>query len=311
VKKISLLKKYISDAKYYARSWEREDAYRYVFKIKNDIIEAGFFIHYESGNVTKYVFELSTSYGCPVRCQHCASGSINTYRKVTADEIVAMYQYLLTDNDIDPYKKQLVTYSGIGEGSLQTRAIEEACGKIININTSTVFNFSTVGCDLSFFEFCDNLDNKLVVNCIQVTYLHFSQEKLTKLIPSHFGKKINFEELALTISKTKSRVRLNFVMIEGFNDDKNHWEEFIFKLQPCKSNITVRVSRLNTTEYSKLNGLSSPTLDKLVQLSKLLENNNIKNHIFTPEEDSNNMNCGQLIWSYNKELEPVSIIDVT
>lgn len=297
MRKMEVLNKYVSDSKYYARTWDREDAYRYVFKFGDDVIEAGFFIHYKNDLLVKYVVELSSSFGCPVGCLHCASGGIYNYRKLSSEEIVLMYDFLVLDNSVNSQVKLLITFSGIGEGALQSKEVFGASKLIFSKNESACFNFSTVGFNPKFLALCDRVSQVLPVNYIQVTYIHYEKEEFLKVVPSKYGSAFDFSSLVLGIEKTSSKVRLNFVMMSGVNDQKSHWEEFCKRMLPLLDKVIIRVSKLNPTEYSKKNGIKEPELKRLEMLDVYLKNKGFESHIFTPLKN-NNMNCGQLIWSY-------------
>lgn len=295
---ISLVEKLVSNSKYQARTWDYEDAFRYVFKINNNILEAGFFVHYKDNNPMKKVVELPTSYGCPVHCKHCASGALNSTKQLSDADIIEMFNYIAIDNNIKNNEKILVTYSGIGEGALQKNNLTIASKKITKDYRSSYFNLSTVGFDFSFIGFCENLSKEIQLNHIQVTYLHYDTETLEDIIPN--ARKLGFDFLNLVHAIKESRstkVRFNYVCIKGYNDSQIHWEEFTKRIEPVRDQVIVRVSRLNETEISKVNNLVSPEIDILYALEKYLLGRGFSTHVFTPEND-NTMNCGQLSWEY-------------
>lgn len=298
--RISLVKKIISESKYTARTWDREDAFRYVFSIMGNILEGAFFIHYKEDKILKYVIELSISYGCPIKCKHCASGAIDTVKQLTASEITEMFHYMTIDNNVASKQRILVTYSGIGEGALQRKNLKLASLKILNTHPKAYFNFSTVGYDASFISFCSDISKIIELNHIQITYLHYDTKELSKIIPNPDKLGFCFEELIHSIEKNDyNRSRINYILIEGYNDSQVHFNTFIKLIKEVKNKIIIRVSKLNDTSISIKNGLKSPPFETLVFLHSKLENEGFNTHIFTPETN-NNMNCGQLSWNYGK-----------
>lgn len=297
MRKLELLNKYTSKCDYYARTWDREDAYRYIFRFGSDVIEAGFFVHYKNNSIAKYVVELSTSFGCPVGCLHCASGGIKNYSKLSSEEIVMMFEFLILNNSIIPGVKLLITFSGIGEGALQSKEIFNASEVIYYKNKNVCFNISTVGFNSGFLRICDRFSKRIPINYVQITYIHYNNSDLIKIIPSKYGDIFDFESLVECIGSSKSRIRLNFVMMGGINDNLEHWAEFYSRISCIKKKVVVRISKLNPTKYSDLSGIVEPSIMKLEKFKAFLENKGVNCHIFTPLQN-NNMNCGQLVWEY-------------
>lgn len=294
---MELIEKHVSGSNYHARTWDREDAYRYIFRFGKNVIEAGFFVHYADNEIVKRVVELSSSYGCPVGCLHCASGAIQNYSRLSPDEIVEMFNYLVSDNKVEKTDRVLVTFSGIGEGALQSKQILSSSKTIFADYSGAYFNFSTVGYNPKFLKFCDSAAQEIPLNYIQLTYLHFDKAELASIIPTGYLNAYDFDSLVETIKSTSSRVRFNFVMFEGFNDTREHWVNLEKNISPIKEKIVLRISRLNETEYSLKNGLKKPEIETLNTAHKYFEKCGYETHVFTPETN-NNMNCGQLVWNY-------------
>jgi adenine C2-methylase RlmN of 23S rRNA A2503 and tRNA A37 len=298
---LNVITKKISSSAYSAISWNFEDAFRYVFNINGNVLEAGFFIHYLDGVYVKSVVELPISFGCPIKCRHCASGAIPLTKRLSASEIVSMYEFIQNDNILFSKRKVLVTYSGIGEGALQMENLNLASTAIFAMHPGTYFNLSTVGFDPQFIYYCESFSNKLPLNHIQVTYLHHETKKLLSIIPEAGTLGFDFSKLVHAIKESNSHhVRFNYVLIGGFNDGSRDWEDFIKKTESIKSQIIVRITRLNNTPTSLKNGLCSVSEHKMKQLHGLLIAHEYNCHIFFPEND-NTMNCGQLSWDYSTE----------
>lgn len=298
---IFLVKKILSNSNYTAKTWDREDAFRYVFKIKENILEGAFFIHYKDNKIIKYVVELPISYGCPIKCKHCASGAINSVTQLNSIDIVNMFDYISSDNKIKKSQKILVTYSGIGEGALQKKNLLQASIKIFYLYSKVYFNFSTVGYDPSFIKFCEDSSKIIPIHHIQITYLHFDNEQLSKIIPNPKKLGFNFSELVNAIFNSEFHgSRFNYVLISGYNDSEEHFNKFISLVEKIKNKVIIRVSRLNDTAVSLKNNLSSPPYETLNILYSKLIDNGFDTHIFTPETN-NNMNCGQLSWEYKNK----------
>ena len=287
-----------SSSKYVARAWDFEYAFRYVFEIDGKIVEAGFFIHYKNDEYVKSVVELPSSYGCPIKCQHCASGDILYSKQLLADEISSIYNYIHIDNLLLDKEKILVTYSGIGEGALQTKNIDKASQSIYKIHRGAYFNLSTVGFDVKFLDFCIEFSEKLKLNHVQITYLHHDLQKLIKIIPDAKKLGFNFELLVLAIKSSKLKaIRMNYVMINGFNDSLVDRIEFLEKTESIKEQIEIRISKLNETPVSAKNNLIPASKECVLEFVEklVLAGYNAKAFI---AENNNSMNCGQLSWNY-------------
>lgn len=295
---LTMLTKQVSSSAYSARTWDFEDAYRYIFEIDGNALEAGFFVHYLSGAYVKSVIELPISFGCPIKCRHCASGAIPFTKQLSGKQIAEMYEFIQKDNDLLSRERILVTYSGIGEGALQKDNLKKASVAIFGMHAGTYFNLSTVGFDPDFIGYCEQFAKELPLNHIQVSYLHHDILKLSSVVPDAARLGFDFSKLVHAIKVTDSRhVRFNYVLIRDFNDSTSDWDCFMEKVDSVKEQVIVRVSRLNNTPISLSNGLCAVPEETMLGLRDRLLSHGYNAHIFFPEND-NTMNCGQLSWDY-------------
>lgn len=72
------------------------------------------------------------------------------------------------------------------------------------------------------------------------------------------------------------------------------------KIQLLKDKIIFRITRINPTITAKNNNLITVDANKLKKISKFLTSKGWNNHIYMTEFNDN-LNCGQLIYDYNKK----------
>lgn len=293
---MQLIDKICKENNYQSKNWNKEVAYRYIIRIDDKIIEASCFYHYLDSNFVKVAIELPSSFGCSIKCKHCASGDISNTKQLVSSEIIEILEYIYFDQKVEMQTKCLVTYSGIGEGALNRYEIEKSIIEISKRYSNIYFTLTTIGCDLSYISFIDNLSSSINSHYLQITYLHYDVNSFNEIVRAKIN--YSFEDLLRAIENIKYiRPRLNFVMIKDFNDSLEHWNVFISKIESIKKKIVVRITSLNNTNQSKRFNLEPVDNKTLLDFSCLLMANEI--HCYCYFADNNdNFNCGQLIYNY-------------
>lgn len=293
-----LIEKLKNTNHYQSRNWNTEQATRYIFQIRNSILEASFFAHFWDTRFIKSVVELPTSFGCPVGCKHCASTLLSPVRQLSTQDIKRMAFFVLDDRSISFNDSFLVTYSGIGEGAFHRNRLKAASLLIYERFPKSYYTFTTVGFDPTFVEFCDDLARQLPCHYLQISYLHYNVTKLVELVPTVHQFKFDFERLVGQIKETRFiKVRLNYVVIKDFNDTPDHWEEFMKMIRGLESKIVLRISRLNETQASHYFNVQPPSYSVLTELSEKLNKAGFNAYAFA-SAFNDNLNCGQLAWKY-------------
>ena len=103
------------------------------------------------GNLSRnerWMIGVSCMSGCPVGCKFCATGKLKKCRNLTAEEIVAQVDFILSKNpDINPEncKEFKINYTRMGEPFLNIDAVRKAI-EIIDARYKNVHHYiSTIG----------------------------------------------------------------------------------------------------------------------------------------------------------------------
>ena len=86
-----LLGSFTSEQCYVSRNWDYEHGERLVLGQGGRIVEASIFHHSLKGVPVKTVIELPTSFGCQMRCPHCASGDIGAAVPLSVVDLAGVY----------------------------------------------------------------------------------------------------------------------------------------------------------------------------------------------------------------------------
>ena len=202
----------------------------------------------------RWMIGVSTQSGCPVRCKFCATGNMNKFRNLTADEIVDQVMFVLDkhpdDNPRNSYEFK-INYTRMGECFLNIEAVKEAIKRISAIFPSAHHFVSTIGIKDSDFSWIkDNIT-------LQVSVHSLKDEKRNWLIP--FRNKMTIEELGQirTQSNLKTTVNMTLVDEDDFDIDelKKYFDpEYHFiKLSPIYKNA---VSESNNMGDGAITGVN-------------------------------------------------------
>lgn len=281
---------------YCTRSWNKEIATRYILKINEAIVEASFFEHFQDRKFIKSVLELPLSYGCIIGCLHCASSQLHNTRFLSSEEILNIFRYI-TCNQV-PKKTSIfrVSFAGIGDGALTPGLIEKTTLQMIKLYPNCLFTFATSGCDPEFILFINKLSDNIPVQYLQISYLHHDINLLSKIIPKATNFSFDFNKTIKILEYTNIQIRLNYVVIRGFNDDPAISFHLAHRIRNLK-NITVRISSMNETAPSRENDLKPPLMKQLKAIHKIFVSEGIASYIFASHHNDN-LNCGQLAGKY-------------
>ena len=294
-----LLNKVFNINKYRSKNWNIEYATRYVLKINNKILEASHFRHFKDETCVKSAIELPISYGCKISCRHCASSSIDKYCELNVLEMMELFDFVVNDNKIENSDTLLIAFSGIGEGAFQRDVLKLASKQIFKAYRNTYYNFTTIGFDISFIDFCVKMASHIPLHYLQISYLHYDVMKLSQIVPVAAILKYNVINIIKSIKANPLiKYRINYVLIKDYNDMFNHYSHVVQLFSEVKHNIVFRISNLNETVASKLYKLKPVTNEVLDEINNYFAINNIDSYVFASSQNDN-LNCGQLIWEYS------------
>ena len=295
---MELINIYETKNKYNTKNWDTEHTFKYLFDVDSKLVEIGYFIHYKSGVEVKKVIELSSSYGCPMKCKFCASEKINDFKLLKSEDLLAIVDYLFCVNNLSDLEQIVVPITGIGDLYF---TIDAVVNFIIASKTkypNLVFDVSTIKLNQKTMEALSQFKDSNWIRNIQITFV--GKDDQTVNLSNYLKKeKYNFEEIVSLIQNSAfNNFRINYVMIENINDGEETFQYFIKSIISIKKQIKVRISKINETNTSIFYGLMPPKNERLERLNILLEQEKIDSYIFYSLENDN-MNCGQLISEVN------------
>ncbi|MFI3163480.1 MAG: hypothetical protein R3Y65_03430 [Bacillota bacterium] len=291
---MQILKRIQTSNYYNGSDWNFEKTEKYLIDFHNDIIEVGFFEHYNSGQYVKSVIELPVSFGCVMGCKFCASSVKTKCKIIDENEMYELFDLIYSEKHLYDKEVVLVTLTGSGDISYNfTNAINFLL-KITNMYANIVTTVSSANWNVEMFQTLLSLKTIIRLRNIQLTFIHHDILKTNSVIANRVNG-IAYEELWKMISRSDFfSFRINYICISGLNDTVEDFTEFVNKIKLIKEHVVVRISMLNETKVSVLNNLSAS--DKLVmdKFSNILNKYDIKNYMFY-SLNNDNMSCGQLI----------------
>lgn len=185
----------------------------------------------------RWLVGVSTMSGCPVRCKFCATGNMKKYRNLTAEEIVAQVDYVVSSNpeySFTDAQEHKINYTRMGEPFLNIDEVKKAISMIDEKYPNTHHYVSTIGVkDADYSWIKDNVT-------LQVSVHSLRDEKRNWLIP--FKRKVTIEDLGKIRTKSNLKTTVNMTLVEedDFNIDELvkyfDKEHFFIKLSPINPN---------------------------------------------------------------------------
>ena len=284
---------------YVSREWNLEHTTKYVFELgEGKYIEAGYFIHFHDDEEVKRVVELPTSYGCPMKCKFCASSFIEGGQRLNYTEILEIFNYICEREKLDCIKPLFVSLTGIGDLHFTIDVAEKVVESISQERKDVLFTVSSCFWTTSLLKRVESMYEIAHFRAVQVTYLSSNQCILKRLMgwfEYSNSDRIDFDKIVRYISTSKiPQYRINYLMLKGINDSDESFDEFISLVLSIRDRIIVRISKLNVTKASFINGIQESTIEKMEQLKSALEEKVIKAYLFYSMKNDG-MNCGQLL----------------
>jgi 23S rRNA (adenine2503-C2)-methyltransferase len=200
----------------------------------------------------RYLIGVSCMSGCPVGCKFCATGQMKKFRNLTAEEIVAQIEFIISKNNQDPSesKEFKINYTRMGEPFLNIKEVKKAI-EIINEKYPNVHHYiSTIGVKNSDFSFVKGNIT------LQLSLHSLDEEKRNWLIP--FKNKLAISELGQIRTNSNLKTTLNLTLVDSSDFD-------ISKLCQCfdKNSFFIKLSPINENEISKQNGLGKGIIESV------------------------------------------------
>lgn len=294
--KFPIIQKFNKDMPFFSRHWNRQKLVRYLLEVNEKyIIEAMGIIHYNQNSINDLTIEISNMFNCPVGCQFCASGSLESQPfKLTSLDYLTQIYIVLQDMALNPsdFEKFFISFEGIGEPSIVYSEILNSMSIIKDLYPNAKFNIATFGVDLNCFDCWKSREYD--IHSIQIPFLSYEDNILNKLVknlPKGYSTLSVLREAVNCLSFCA--IKLNYIVIEGINDTEIYVKNFCDIFKRFKERIVVKVSILNPTLISLKNNLKSPKYEKIVCLCNYLKSQGFKSYIFGSIKDPM-IGCGQL-----------------
>lgn len=296
---IKFLREYFTTNSYSGSDWNFEETTKFIFLKDQQLVEAGFFVHYVKKNdrliEKKSVIELPSSIGCPMRCNFCASSSTNSSNKMSADDIYAAFLYIFENKKMKQGHNILVSMMGIGDLFFTIDEVKKVIKRISASYPYITFSVSSCLWTESMMRIIEDLSHSVKFRAIQITYISDDNDKLRKMIGQF--KHMNYDVYGLISLIKKSSIsifRINYILIENINDSWIDIKRFTELFYEIKDRLIVRLSTINETEASRRNNINGISNVKMMEINSFLKGKKFNSYVFYSVENDN-MNCGQLI----------------
>lgn len=194
---------------------------------------------------------VSSQVGCPLACRFCATGKLGFKRNLTAEEITDQIlfwrQYLKKENI--PGSFSHVVYMGMGEPLLNW---EETRKSLENLTDKNFFGFGSRGISVSTSGIPEGIANmaQYFPQINLALSLHFADdEKRSQFMP--ISKKYGLKEIRNALQeyfkKTKRKVFIEYIVMEGINDGIEDAGNLVFYL---KSVGNMHLFHVNLIRYN-------------------------------------------------------------
>jgi 23S rRNA (adenine2503-C2)-methyltransferase len=200
----------------------------------------------------RWMIGVSCMSGCPCRCKFCATGSMPKWRNLTADEIVDQVMFAVNRGDSNPSplmaKEFKINYTRMGEPFLNIEAVRLAVTIIEQLWPGTHHYISTIGIkDSDFSWIWGNVT-------LQVSLHSCNDERRNELIP--FPRKMTIPELGAIRTRSNLKTTLNMTLV-----DDNDFDIGVLKEHFHREHFFVKLSPINTNEFSEHNGLGNGAIE--------------------------------------------------
>jgi MoaA/NifB/PqqE/SkfB family radical SAM enzyme len=199
----------------------------------------------------RWMIGVSTMSGCPVGCRFCAAGKLKKWRRLTAEEIVAQVEFVLSKHPelkFSDAKEYKINYTRMGEPFLNIKEVKRAIELIEKLWPGTHHYVSTVGLKGSDFSW---IKGNIT---LQVSLHSLDEDRRNDLIP--IKKKMSIAELGQirTSSNLKTTVNMTLVDMADFDIEK-------LKVNFDSSKFFIKVSPINPNAVSEGNNLGAGAIE--------------------------------------------------
>lgn len=223
-------------------------------------------------------------------CLFCDAAAIRYVRVLAAEEMIAQVDQVNRLHSLESFPVLMCSFQGIGEPSLLPQAILDVGAELLSRYRNLRLSIATLGSNLAAFRIWR--DSSVPIANLQVSHSATTADQASQLIPRAPKLDRLLEELRLcALSRKFMTVKLNYLLIEGFNDSRADLDRLIgcFK----ESSVIVKISALNPTAASKKNQISPAHRERAQQFVEALQGEGIRAFLYGSFDDTT-VSCGQL-----------------
>jgi adenine C2-methylase RlmN of 23S rRNA A2503 and tRNA A37 len=235
-----------------------------------------------------------------MRCPHCASGDIGTALPLSVVDLAGVY----AATAVRVEGPRLISLSGIGECSLNERAVTCFARNIAAGPDEVRFTFTTVGTRPGFVDTVNALAPEIPVKLLQISLFHHDDIVVKTMMGRAFARYDIADLIARVLASENIHVRFNIVLMSGFNDSTEVWEGLYRRLTGLEKRVSIRMSQLNETNVSRGSGLRPTAPARVIEAATWFVHHGFDAYPFMSSYNDD-MNCGQLIWNY-RQLQNVA-----
>ncbi|MDP3093790.1 MAG: 23S rRNA (adenine(2503)-C(2))-methyltransferase RlmN [bacterium] len=217
---------------------------------------------------------VSSMFGCPLKCEFCATGKIGFKRNLTADEITEQVlffnRYLKKENQ----RVNSIVFMGMGEPFLN---YDNVMGAVKTLNDKEGFNIGARHISISTVGIIDGIE-KLAKEPLQVNLaisLHAASDNLrSEIMPINQTQPLKsvLKAVESYFKTTRRKVMFEYIMIAGVNDSLERARELVGLLSGLKSTAFM----VNLISYNPTGIFKASTPKQIRDFEAVLEESGIE-----------------------------------
>ena len=243
---------------------------------------------------------ISSQVGCPLKCEFCATGKGGFKRNLTAEEITDQILFWKSYlKNIQNSTISNIVYMGMGEPFLNWENVKKSVEDFINPKMfeigSRSISISTAGVEGGIEKFLEEFPQvNLAVS------LHFADNEMrSRFMPANrlYDLRDIKKDLQNYFQKSKRKVFMEYIMLEGLNDGIGDAEKLVKYLNSIGNSYLLHVNLIPynfAKELSSLELLNSSSKNKIENFKNYLLQNKINATIRKSLGVEISGACGQL-----------------
>lgn len=255
---------------------------KYMFEKDGKTVDAV----YVDRNV-KDIVCLSCMYGCPVKCKFCASG-LSYFGRLSKGDLLYISDFIIKDTRLaGSNKKLLISFMGCGDPMLNAKTVIRFIKSVRQKFSNASFSMSLSGVKISNLKlFIKDEDMKEIKPKVQLSLHSPYNRERRKLIPLTS----NLNMIMLKLEEYREAIgvepELNYIILNGVNDSKEHAEDLARLANKYKS-------KLKINEYHDV-GLGFKESDNKEEFIRWLGEKGVMPEIYATDGYDIGAACGQL-----------------